>query len=116
MNILKRAGVEALCPFLDSRLPAEGNLGLALKPLLPPLAPPPRPFSLLTAWLRPGQPLAELAEQTSTYDLMTPGELDQLRRRPTDRLARLVCYDLWHRLFVRDSSVIPTPMGVSLAG
>ncbi len=103
---LEQAGVEALCPFLDSRLPAGGDLGKILRMLLPPLPPPPcrRPTALLRGWLRPDQPLAEVAAQVRTHGLMTPGELDLARRNPTDRLARLVSYDLWHRLFMEDPS------------
>jgi len=110
---LERAKVEALCPFFDSRLSAAGELARILKPLLPILPPPPRPAALLTAWLRPGQPLAHLAEQARTHDLMTTRELDRARLRPTDRLARLVCYDQWHRLFLEND--VATPDRVSHA-
>ncbi len=108
LTCLDRAGVEALCPFRDSRLPANAALGSTLLPLLPP---PPRSVPLLTFWLRQGQPLADLAKQRRTHDLMTPRELDRARLRPTERLARLVCYDLWHRLFLegdRFQDLIPS--------
>jgi hypothetical protein len=60
----------------------------------------PRRPSHLLAWLRPGQPFADFAQQTRTHGLMTARELDKAQTRPTARFARLVCYDLWHRLFL----------------
>jgi hypothetical protein len=100
LTCLGRAEVEALCPFLDARLPADEGLGLVLKPFLPPLPVLPRRPSLLLAWLRPGQPLADFAQQTRTHGLMSARELEKALARPTERFARLVCYDLWHRLFL----------------
>lgn len=102
MACLEQTGVEALGPFLDSRLPAGAELSNLLQPLLPHVSPPTvrGPTTLLKRWLQPGRPLAGLVEQLRTHKLMTPREVELARRRPTDRLARLVCYDQWHRLFV----------------
>ncbi len=118
-TLFQRAGVDLLCPFLDSRI-----VRLALN-----LAPQVRyrfrrPKDLLKRalarhagaelanrcklgfgqpifeWLAPGGQLAPLVGGLGTHSFVEADTLRRVRRRPTWFLYSLVVYDVWHRLFV----------------
>jgi asparagine synthase (glutamine-hydrolysing) len=123
-TLFQRAGVDLLCPFLDSRM-----LRLALN-----LAPEVRyrfrrPKYLLKhalarhigadlamrsklgfgqpifEWLAPGGQLAGLAGRLGAHEFIEPNTLRRVRRQPTWFLYSLVVYDTWHRLFIQRSAV-----------
>jgi hypothetical protein len=127
-TLFQRAGVDLLCPFLDSRM-----LRLALN-----LAPEVRyrfrrPKYLLKEalarqagetlarraklgfgqpifeWLAPGGQLADLAGRLGEHGFIDPDTLRRTRRQPTWFLYSLVVYDAWHRQFIR------RPRGTSVA-
>jgi asparagine synthase (glutamine-hydrolysing) len=118
-TLFQRAGVDLLCPFLDSRM-----LRLALN-----LAPEVRyrfrrPKDLLKRalarhgaaglatrcklgfgqpifeWLAPGGQLAGLVERIAEHDFIDPDTLRRTSRQPTWFLYSLLVYDAWHRLFI----------------
>jgi hypothetical protein len=118
-TLFQKAGVDLLCPFLDSRV-----VRLALN-----LAPEVRyrfrrPKDLLKRalarhageelarrcklgfgqpifeWLAPGGQLAPLVGRLGTHDFVEPGTLRRVRCRPTWFLYSLVVYDVWHQQFI----------------
>jgi asparagine synthase (glutamine-hydrolysing) len=128
-TLFNAAGADLLCPFLDSRL-----LRLALN--LPPALRYPfrRPKELLKRalaryaaqdlatrcklgfgqpifeWLAPGGQLAPLVEAIGPHDFVDGPTLRRARQRPTWFLYSLLCYDLWHKLFVQRSLPRPAPV------
>jgi hypothetical protein len=52
-------------------------------------------------WLAPGGPLAPLVERIDRYPFLDAATLRELRAKPTWFLYSLLCYDLWHKRFVR---------------
>jgi asparagine synthase (glutamine-hydrolysing) len=125
-TLFNRAGADLLCPFLDSRV-----LRLALN-----LAPEVRfrfrrPKDVLkqalarlaTAelaqrsklgfgqpifeWLAPGGSLRPLVERIAPYDFIDADALARVHRQPTWFLYSLLCYDLWHKLFI--DRALPRP-------
>jgi asparagine synthase (glutamine-hydrolysing) len=122
-TLFGRAGVDLLCPFLDSRM-----VRLALN-----LAPEVRyryrrPKDLLKRalarhageemamraklgfgqpifeWLAPGGPLAPLAGQIDPHPFIEPETLCRTRREPTWFLYSLLVYDVWHKLFIQQAA------------
>jgi hypothetical protein len=118
-TLFHRAGADLLCPFLDSRVlrfawslptgvrypfrrpkellkralarhaPAElvrrGKLGFG-QPIF--------------EWLSPGGQLRPLVEEIGDYDFVDRRTLEKARARPNWFLYSLLCYDLWHKLFI----------------
>lgn len=132
-TLFNRAGADLLCPFLDSRV-VRLSLNLApevrypfrrpkdlLKKALARLAPP----ELATRtklgfgqpifdWLAPGGQLRPLAEHIGDYDFVDPRSLEGSLAAPNWFLSSLLCYDLWHKLFIDRS--LPRPERVATAG
>ncbi len=125
-TLFNRAGADLLCPFLDSRvLHLALNLAPgvrfrfrrpkdALKRALARLAPPELAQRSklgfgqpIFEWLAPGGCLRSLVEQIATYDFVDADALARMRRQPTWFLYSLLCYDLWHKLFIDRS--LPRP-------
>ena len=126
-TLFNRAGADLLCPFLDSRI-VRLALSLApqarfrfrrpkdtLKRALARLAPP----ELATRgklgfgqpifeWLAPGGALRPLVKRIAAYDFVDVQTLERTQRRPTWFLCSLLCYDLWHKLFIERS--LPRPL------
>jgi hypothetical protein len=129
-TLFNRAGVDLCCPFLDSRV-----LRFALN--LEPTARFPfrRPKRLLKTalarnkvgaladrpklgfgqpifeWLAPGGQLRTLAEGIGRYDFVDRQTLESSLARPNWFLYSLLCFDLWHKLFVDRS--LPRDLGRS---
>jgi asparagine synthase (glutamine-hydrolysing) len=125
-TLFNRAGADLLCPFLDSRV-LRLALNLApevrfrfrrpkdtLKRALARLA----PVELaqrsklgfgqpIFEWLAPGGSLRPLVERIAPYDFVDADALARSRERPTWFLYSLLCYDLWHKLFIERS--LPRP-------
>jgi asparagine synthase (glutamine-hydrolysing) len=125
-TLFDRAGGELLCPFLDSRVV---RLALGLPPHV--RYPFRQPKDLLKRalarhvpadlvrrpklgfgqpifeWLAPGGQLRPLVERIGNHDFVDPATLARTRARPTWFLYSLLCYDLWHKLFVERS--LPRP-------
>jgi asparagine synthase (glutamine-hydrolysing) len=125
-TLFNHAGGDLFCPFLDSRLL---RLALSLAPEV--RYPFRRPKDLLKRalaraapddlarrpklgfgqpifeWLAPGGQLRPLVERIGRYDFVDPAALARTRTRPTWFLYSLLCYDLWHKLFIRRS--LPRP-------
>jgi asparagine synthase (glutamine-hydrolysing) len=128
-TLFNRAGADFLCPFLDSRV-----LRLALN-----LAPSVRyrfrrpkdllkralaravPKSLANRpklgfgqpvfeWLAAGGQLRPLVEQIAAYGFVDRLALERALARPNWFLGSLLCYDLWHKLFIDRSLPRPTPV------
>jgi asparagine synthase (glutamine-hydrolysing) len=121
-TLFNTAGADLLCPFLDSRML---RLALSLPPAL--RYPFRRPKDLLKRalarcapeelatrcklgfgqpifeWLAPGGQLAPLVEDLASHDFVDRTTLERTRRRPTWFLYGLLCYDLWHKLFIERS-------------
>jgi asparagine synthase (glutamine-hydrolysing) len=121
-TLFNRAGADLLCPFLDSRC-----LRLALN-LAPEVRYPfRRPKDLLKKalvrhavpelatraklgfgqpifeWLAQGGQLRPLVERIGNYDFVDRTALEQSRAAPNWFLYSLLCYDLWHKLFIERS-------------
>jgi asparagine synthase (glutamine-hydrolysing) len=125
-TLFNRAGGDLLCPFLDSRL-----LRLALhlprsvryrfrrpKDLLKRALERRAPSELarrpklgfgqpVFEWLAPGGQLRPLVERITPYDFVDRRTLTRCLARPTWFLYSLLCYDLWHKLFIDRS--LPRP-------
>jgi asparagine synthase (glutamine-hydrolysing) len=126
-TLFQRAGVDLLCPFLDSRML---RLGLNLAPevrfrfrrpkyLLKRALARHAGEELATRcklgfgqpifeWLAPGGQLAPLAGRIGPHDFIEPTMLERTRRQPTWFLYSLVVYDAWHRLFIVGDRRAPT--------
>jgi asparagine synthase (glutamine-hydrolysing) len=132
-TLFNRGGADLLCPFLDSRV-LRLALNLApevrypfrrpkdlLKKGLARLAPP----ELATRtklgfgqpifdWLAPGGQLRPLAERIASYDFIDRRSLERSLAAPNWFLSSLLCYDLWHKLFIERS--LPRPETGKAAG
>ena len=121
-TLFNHAGADLLCPFLDSRM-----LRFALN--LPPAVRYPfrRPKELLKRalervapremarrrklgfgqpifeWLAPGGQLRPLVERIGVYDFIRSEELERAKASPSWFLYSLLCYDLWHKMFIERS-------------
>ncbi len=121
-TLFNHAGADLFCPFLDSRM-----LRLALS--LPPAVRYPfrRPKELLKQalervappglarrrklgfgqpifeWLAPGGQLRPLVERIGPHDFLRPAALERAKGRPDWFLYSLLCYDVWHKLFIERS-------------
>lgn len=127
-TLFDRAGAELLCPFLDSRV-----LRLVLSLPDKERWPFRRPKELLRRalarhapaqlacraklgfgqpifeWLGPGGQLRPLVEQISEYAFVDRAAWQRTQARPTWFLYSLLCYDLWHKLFIERSLQRPDP-------
>ena len=125
-TLFNRAGGDLLCPFLDSRM-----LRLALnlpavvrfrfrrpKDLLKRALARQAPAELahrgklgfgqpIFEWLAPGGQLRPLVDRIAPYDFVDGPTLARVRARPSWFLYSLLCYDLWHKLFIDRS--LPRP-------
>jgi asparagine synthase (glutamine-hydrolysing) len=137
-TLFELEGGEMLCPFLDSRMirlvlsmdtrerypfrkPKE-----VLKRALRRQAPSEladrakRGFSQpIFEWLAPGGQLRPLVEQIGLYEFVNPDVLAASRRKPNWFLYSLLCYDLWHKLFIDRAlprSVSSVPLAAELGG
>jgi asparagine synthase (glutamine-hydrolysing) len=52
-------------------------------------------------WMAPGGQLAPLVEKIDSYPFVDAAALGPMRQRPTWFLYNLLCYDLWHKMFIR---------------
>jgi asparagine synthase (glutamine-hydrolysing) len=129
-TLFNQAGADLFCPFLDSRV-----LRLALN-LAPQVRYPfRRPKDLLKRalarqapaalarrgklgfgqpifeWLGPGGQLRPLVERVGRYDFLDAAALERARERPNWFLYSLLCYDLWHKLFIDRS--LPRPAALT---
>jgi asparagine synthase (glutamine-hydrolysing) len=125
-TLFNRAGADLLCPFLDSRV-LRLALNLApevrfrfrrpkytLKQALARLAPAELAQRSklgfgqpIFEWLGPGGSLRPLVERIAAYEFVDAEALTRTRQRPTWFLYSLLCYDLWHKLFIDRS--LPRP-------
>jgi asparagine synthase (glutamine-hydrolysing) len=129
-TLFNQAGAELFCPFLDSRVL---RLALSLAPAV--RYPFRRPKDLLKRalarqapeglarrgklgfgqpvfeWLGPGGQLRPLVERIAAYDFVERRALEQARARPNWFLYSLLCYDLWHKLFIDRS--LPRPAALT---
>jgi asparagine synthetase B (glutamine-hydrolysing) len=127
-TLFNRAGSDFLCPFLDSRvLRFALNLPPAvryrfrrpkdlLKRALARAVPEPlanrRKLGFgqpIFEWLAPGGPLRPLVERIAAYDFLDRPALGRALAQPNWFLSSLLCYDLWHKLFIDRSLPMPTP-------
>jgi asparagine synthase (glutamine-hydrolysing) len=126
VTLFNSAGGDLLCPFLDSRmlrlalnLPAEVRYPFRRpKDLLKRALARQAPAELATRtklgfgqpifeWLAPGGQLAGLVEAIAPYPFVDARALASARQRPTWFLYSLLCYDLWHKLFIDRSLARP---------
>ena len=54
-------------------------------------------------WMAPGGQLRSWVEQIGTYDFVDAGARTIALARPNWFLYSLLCYDLWHKLFIERS-------------
>jgi asparagine synthase (glutamine-hydrolysing) len=118
-TIFQRSGGDLCCPFLDSRLirlalnlpaarrfPYRRPKGLLKQALLCHV-----PRSIVARkklgfgqpifeWLAPGGQLRPWAEQIAEYDFVPASVRAAALARPGWFLYSLLCYDLWHKLFI----------------
>jgi asparagine synthase (glutamine-hydrolysing) len=126
-TLFNRAGADLLCPFLDSRV-LRFALGLPRhfryrfrrpKDLLKRALARHVPAELVRRpklgfgqpifeWLAPGGKLRPLVEQIGPHDFVAPEALKEALARPNWFLYSLLCYDLWHKLFIERSLARPT--------
>jgi asparagine synthase (glutamine-hydrolysing) len=121
-TLFDRAGADLLCPFLDSRvvrlaLELPGHVRFPFrqpKDLLKrglrrhvPASYARRPKlgfgQPVFEWLAPGGQLRPLVERIGPHPFVDPRTLARTRARPTWFLYSLLCYDLWHKLFIERS-------------
>jgi asparagine synthase (glutamine-hydrolysing) len=126
-TLFNREGADLLCPFMDSRVL---RLVLSLEPRR--RYPFRQPKGLLKAglvrhglrelayrpkrgfgqpvfeWLAPGGQLRPLVERMAAYPFVDGATLARVKTRPTWFLYSLLCYDLWHKLFI-DGSIPRRP-------
>jgi asparagine synthase (glutamine-hydrolysing) len=131
-TLFNTQGADLLCPFLDSRM-------LRFVANLDPRARYPfrKPKDLLKRalsqhvgrqiayrpklgfgqpifeWLRPGGQLHPLVEAIGHYDFVDQEALTKARAAPNWFLYNLVCYDVWHKLFIERT--IERSSGLALA-
>jgi hypothetical protein len=129
-TLFNRAGADLFCPFLDSRVL---RLALSLAPQV--RYPFRRPKDLLKRalarlapeglarrgklgfgqpifeWLGPDGQLRPLVDRIGAYDFLDGRSLGQARARPNWFLYSLLCYDLWHKLFIDRS--LPRPAALT---
>jgi asparagine synthase (glutamine-hydrolysing) len=132
-TLFNRAGADLLCPFLDSRaLRLALNLAPQVrypfrrpKDLLKKALARQAPAELATRpklgfgqpifeWLAPGGQLRPLVERIGAYDFVDRSSLERARAAPNWFLSTLLCYDLWHKLFIERSLPRPAPGAVPL--
>jgi asparagine synthase (glutamine-hydrolysing) len=132
-TLFDRAGLDLLCPFLDSRvlrlvlgLPPHVRypfrhpkelLKKALRRHLPAafVQRPKLGFGQpIFEWLAPGGQLRPLVERIHAYPFVDPRTLARTRARPTWFLYSLLCYDLWHKLFIERT--LPRPAATRQGG
>jgi asparagine synthase (glutamine-hydrolysing) len=125
-TLFHAAGADLLCPFLDSRmLRMAVNLPPAvryrfrrpkdvLKRALDRLAPADlarrRKLGFgqpIFEWLAPGGQLRPLVERIDDHDFIDRDALADAKARPNWFLYSLLCYDLWHKLFIERT--LPRP-------
>jgi asparagine synthase (glutamine-hydrolysing) len=118
-TLFQRAGMDLLCPFLDSRM-----LRLALNLSDASRYPFRRPKELLKsalarragarvarrsklgfgqpifAWMAPGGQLRPTVERLGTHAFVDQATLTRVRQKPTWFLYSLMVYDTWHKLFI----------------
>jgi asparagine synthase (glutamine-hydrolysing) len=128
-TLFDRAGLDLLCPFLDSRvlrlvlgLPAHVRypfrrpkdlLKQALRRHLPAafVERPKLGFGQpIFEWLAPGGQLRPLVDRINPHPFVDPRTLARTRARPTWFLFSLLCYDLWHKLFIERT--LPRPAAI----
>jgi hypothetical protein len=102
------AGKHLLCPLFDSRLLHLGDEFQVPDPqrLLPPKVWRPLPrrqAEPLFDFLAPGGHLRSLVDGLGSYAFVDDRTLEREKSRPGWFLYSLVCYDLWHRLFIEGS-------------
>jgi asparagine synthetase B (glutamine-hydrolysing) len=121
-TLFNREGADLLCPFMDSRLlrlvlsleprrrypfrQPKGLLkaGLARHGLRALAYRPKRGFGQpVFEWLAPGGQLRPLVERMAAYPFVDGATLARVKARPTWFLYSLLCYDLWHKLFIDGS-------------
>jgi asparagine synthase (glutamine-hydrolysing) len=128
-TLFNAAGADLLCPFLDSRV-VRFALGLPAalrypfrrpKALLKRALARHAPERIATRvklgfgqpifeWLAPGGQLAPLVEAIAPHDFVDGPTLRRARQRPTWFLYSLLCYDLWHKLFIERSVERPATL------
>jgi asparagine synthase (glutamine-hydrolysing) len=130
-TLFQRAGVDLLCPFLDSRmlrlavnLPSEVRYRFRRpKYLLKRALARRAPEELATRvklgfgqpifeWLSRGGQLRPLVEQIRRHEFVDAQTLVRVKERPTWFLSSLLVYDVWHKLFIERSvprRIGPTP-------
>jgi asparagine synthase (glutamine-hydrolysing) len=132
-GLFNAAGGDLLCPYLDSRL-VRFAAGLPLGERFPGREPKallkralarhvPRQMVYRSKlgfgqpvfeWLSPGGCLRPWAERIARYDFVDPTARSAALARPNWFLVSLLCYDIWHKLFIdrslpRPSSAQPRP-------
>jgi len=66
-------------------------------------------------WMAPGGQLRSLVEQIGRHDFVAPDVLAESLRKPNWFLYSLLCYDLWHKLFIE--RVVPQSLAsVAVSG
>ena len=126
-TLVNVAGAELLCPFLDSRLLRVAiNIlpsyrfpfrrpKLLLKRALARYVPPEIAFRKklgfgqpILEWLAPGGPLYSLVEKIDHYDFVDEKTLKSACAQPSWFLYSLLCYDLWHKIFIAKTLTLPS--------
>jgi hypothetical protein len=118
-TLFNAAGADLLCPYLDSRL-LRFALSLPTRERYPFRKPKellkralcryvPRDLAYrrklgfgqpVFEWLAPGGQLRPWVERLGRYDFLDADALSRAKARPNWFLYSLLCYDLWHKLFI----------------
>jgi asparagine synthase (glutamine-hydrolysing) len=125
-TLFNAAGADLLCPFLDSRMlrlavnlpPAVRYRWRRPKDLLKRALARRAPADLarrpklgfgqpIFEWLAPGGQLRPFVERIGDHDFIDRAALDRAKAEPNWFLYSLLCYDVWHKLFVERS--LPRP-------
>jgi len=131
-TLFNHAGTDLFCPFLDSRmlrfalnLPPEVRyrfrrpkdlLKRALERLAPAELARRRKLGFgqpIFEWLAPGGQLRPLVDGIGAHDFVPPAELARAKAKPSWFLYGLLCYDLWHKLFIERSLSFPEWTGAA---
>jgi asparagine synthase (glutamine-hydrolysing) len=121
-TLFQRNGVDLLCPYLDSRLVRfavnlppqiryrcgrpKDLLKRALARHVPPKIVERKKLGFgqpIFEWLARGGQLRQLVGQIEAHDFLDPATLGRSLAQPNWFLYSLLCYDLWHKLFIERS-------------
>lgn len=132
-TLFNREGVDLFCPFLDSRIfqvainirpdyrfrfrRPKDLLKQALSRRVPSEIVHRKKLAFgqpIFEWMAPGGQLRPLVDQIGEYDFVPRDVLARARERPNWFLYTLLCYDIWHKVFIDGQLTSAMPVAFNL--